>query len=221
MSADTPAHAARPGAERHHAHHFESLAVQTHAARLGMWIFLGTEILLFGGLFAGYTFYRSLFPEAFDHASRHLNTVFGTIETFDLITSSFFMALSIYLVRAGRSRAAAGALVLTILMGLAFLGLHSVEYLHEFHEGALPGRFYHFAELPIPGAAMFYTLYFLMTGLHSIHVIAGVAVLLVMLWRTLHGGFSPAYHTPLELGGLYWHLVDLIWIFLFPLLYLA
>ncbi|HTO96177.1 MAG TPA: cytochrome c oxidase subunit 3 family protein [Myxococcales bacterium] len=201
-------------------HHFSSLARQNEAMRLGMWLFLATEILLFAGLFTGYAVYRFEFPLAFADGSRHLNLAAGTVNTVVLITSSFTVALAIHFARTDRPRAAAVCLVLTILMALAFLGIKAIEYTEHFHERALPGKFYAFKEVPIPGAAMFYSLYFLMTGLHGLHVVIGMSVLTWILWRTLQGRYSSRYYTGLELGGLYWHLVDLIWIFLYPLLYL-
>jgi cytochrome c oxidase subunit 3 len=208
-------------AEVHRQHHFQDLEQQAHASRMGMWIFIGTEVLLFAGLFVSYGYYRTVFPAGFHAASLRLERFFGTLETFDLVTSSFFMALGIHMVRTGRRRAAVACLIVTISMGLGFLAMHGTEYWHEGHEGLLPGRYYHNAELNLAGANMFFTLYFLMTGLHSLHVIAGVSVLGFLCWRTARGAYSPEYHTPLELGGLYWHLVDMIWIFLFPLLYLV
>lgn len=201
-------------------HHFSSLARQNEAMRLGMWLFLATEILLFAGLFTGYAVYRFEFPLAFAEASRHLNLTAGTVNTVVLITSSFTVALAIHFARTDRQKAAAVCLVLTILMALAFLGIKAIEYTEHFHERALPGKFYAFKEVTIPGAAMFYSLYFLMTGLHGLHVVIGMSVLTWILWRTLQGRYSSRYYTGLELGGLYWHLVDLIWIFLYPLLYL-
>jgi len=208
-------------AELHRQHHFQDLEQQAHASRLGMWIFLATEVLLFAGLFVGYGYHRLLSPAAYHEASGHLDTMFGTIETFDLVTSSFFMVLAIHLVRTGYRRLAVASLAATIAMGVAFLVMHGPEYLHEYREGILPGAYYRFAELPIAAANMFYTFYFLMTGLHSLHVIAGVSVLSFLTFRTWRGAYQPGYHTPLELGGLYWHLVDMIWIFHYPLLYLA
>jgi cytochrome c oxidase subunit 3 len=201
-------------------HHFSSLGRQNEAMRLGMWLFLATEILLFSGLFVGYAVYRFQFPLAFAEASRHLNLTAGTVNTVVLITSSFTVALALHFARSDRPRAAAVCLVLTILMALGFLGIKAIEYTEHFHEHALPGKFYAFREVTIPGAAMFYSLYFLMTGLHGLHVVVGMSVLGWILWRTLQGRYSSRYSTGLELGALYWHLVDLIWIFLYPLLYL-
>lgn len=201
------------------AHHFASLSVQAHAARLGMWIFLGTEVLLFGGLFVGYALYRTLYAPAFVACSHHLDRRLGTVDTLILLTSSLTMALSLHLVRAGRERLAAGALGATMALGLAFLGVHGHEYLTDIAHGALPGRLYH-AGIALPGAGLFYTLYYFMTALHSLHVVIGLGLLGWLTRRTLRGDFTAAWDTPLELGGLYWHLIDLIWIFLYPLLYL-
>lgn len=202
-------------------HHFQDMRTQQHAVRLGMWLFLATEILLFGGLFCAYSVYRTLFPEAWHECSRHLNRPFGLLETFDLITSSFTMVMAIHFTRVNRRKLSVLMLILTIGMGLGFLCLHGYEYYHEWLEGALPGKFYHFDEVHAQGAPMFFAVYFLMTGLHSIHVFIGAAVLGVICWFTARGEYGPDYDHPLDLGGLYWHLVDLIWIFLFPLLYLV
>jgi cytochrome c oxidase subunit 3 len=202
------------------AHHFSSLERQNEAMRLGMWLFLATEILLFAGLFTGYAVYRFQFPLAFAECSRHLEIPLGTLNTVVLITSSFTVALAIHFARTDKQRAAAICLGLTILFALAFLGIKAVEYTAHFHERSLPGKYYAFEQVKVAGAAMFFTMYFLMTGLHGVHVVAGMSVLSWLLWRTLQGRYSSKYYTGLELGGLYWHLVDLVWIFLYPLLYL-
>jgi cytochrome c oxidase subunit 3 len=202
------------------AHHFSSLARQNEAMRLGMWLFLATEVLLFAGLFTGYAVYRFQFPEAFAECSRHLELTLGTVNTLVLITSSLTVALAIHYARTDRRRAAAICLVITLLFALTFLGIKAVEYAAHFHERSLPGKYYAYEAVKIPGAAMFFSVYFLMTGLHGLHVIAGMSVLSWILRRTLQGRYSSKYYTGLELGGLYWHLVDLVWIFLYPLLYL-
>jgi len=201
-------------------HHFSSLARQNEAMRLGMWLFLATEILLFAGLFTGYAVYRFEFPEAFKECSRHLELTAGTVNTLVLITSSLTVALAIHYARSNRPKAAAVCLVLTLAFALAFLGIKAIEYTAHFHEKSLPGKYYAFEEVKVPGAAMFFSLYFLMTGLHGLHVVVGMSVLSWILWRTLQGRYNERYYTGLELGGLYWHLVDLVWIFLYPLLYL-
>lgn len=203
------------------AHHFDTMAQQSHAVRLGMWLFLGTEVLLFAGLFLGYAMYRYLYPTTFQVAATHLNLVMGTINTVVLISSSFTVAMAYHSVKIGRNKTAAWLLVFTILCALAFLVIKAFEYQHKFHEGALPGQWFHFHEMEgLPGASLFFTVYFLATGLHAFHVIVGMAILVWVLARLIKGDFSPSYYIPVELGGLYWHLVDLVWIFLFPLLYL-
>jgi cytochrome c oxidase subunit 3 len=201
------------------AHHFSTPFVQAHAARLGMWLFLGTEVLLFGGLFVGYAMYRTLYPAAFVACSHHLDRRLGTVDTLILITSSFTMAMAHHLARGGRGRRAATALGATIALGLAFLAVHGHEYAGDIAAGALPGRLYH-GGVALPGAGLFYTLYYFMTGLHSLHVAFGLSLLGWLARRTARGDFSDGWETPLELGGLYWHLIDLVWIFLYPLLYL-
>ncbi|MBI5545284.1 MAG: cytochrome c oxidase subunit 3 family protein [Deltaproteobacteria bacterium] len=203
------------------ASHFESLEKQAHAARFGMWIFLATEVLLFTGLFVAYAAYRFLFSAEFAAASHHLKTWIGTTNTFVLLTSSFTVAMSIHAARRGRSRLAAGLLAASVLLGLVFLGFKALEYHADFEEGLLPGRFLSVPELRSSGAAVFMSLYWLMTGLHAVHVTVGMGVLSVMAWLAWKGTFGPHYDTPLELGGMYWHLVDVIWIFLWPLLYLV
>jgi cytochrome c oxidase subunit III len=208
------------GADVHLAHHFSSLERQVEASRLGMWLFLCTEVLLFAGLFVAYSVYRFSFPAAFAAASRSSEIWAGTVNTLVLISSSLTVALAIHFVRTDRPRAAVVCLSITILFALAFLGIKAIEYTSHFHERQLPGRFYGYEEVRLPGASMYWALYFLMTGLHGLHVLIGMTVLSVILFRTVHGYYSAHYYVGIELAGLYWHLVDLIWIFLFPLLYL-
>jgi len=201
---------------------FSDSARQFHAAKFGMWLFLGQEVMFFSALFCAYAYYRNQFPDAFWHASQHLNTKFGLWETVDLLTSSLTVALAIHFIRQGKRGLTSAMLIITILCAFIFLGMHSFEYYTEFHEGLLPGRFFHpeaSIHLP-PESAMFFTCYFFVTVLHSIHVIIGIIVLAIILAFNLRGKYSSAYYTHVEVGGLYWHLVDLVWIFLFPLLYL-
>jgi len=202
------------------AHHFPDLETQAHAARLGMWLFLATEVLLFAALFTAYALYRMLYPSAFAGASKLIETSMGALNTVVLITSSLTVALAYHSSREGKGKRAALLLLVTLLFGGVFLAVKYFEYRHHFHDGHLPGRYYTYAGLQVPGAAMFWTVYFLMTGLHGIHVVAGMAVLAWLAVGAWRGSYGGDYSTPLELGGMYWHLVDLIWIFLFPLLYL-
>jgi cytochrome c oxidase subunit 3 len=208
------------GHNPHLAHHFATIEKQDQAVRLGMWLFLATEVLLFAGLFLGYTVYRHFFHEAFHEASRTLQLPLGATNTVVLITSSLSVALAYWAIKQGKDKLCAGMLMFTILCALVFLGIKAVEYTTKFREGALPGKWYHFEEVKAAGASLYYTVYFLTTGLHAFHVIVGMSVLTWLLVRVLKGHFSPSYYVPVELGALYWHLVDLVWIFLFPLLYL-
>jgi cytochrome c oxidase subunit 3 len=205
-------------------HHEEPVyadrAQRDHALRLGMWVFLGSETLLFAGLFGLYAGYRARYPEAFAHAGAHNEEWIGSINTFVLIVSSFFAAWAIHLVRAGRTRAARASLVAVILLGLTFLALKSLEYTHHLQEGIAPGAYYTFG-LREPGAPLFFTLYYFMTGLHALHVVAGLSVMTWLLIRVHRGKTTSEHHVELEMGGLYWHLVDIVWIFLWPLLYLS
>jgi cytochrome c oxidase subunit III len=203
------------------AEHFESLAKQQHAGRLGMWAFLATELLLFAGLFALYATYRGLYPRDFHLAALHTHKALGTLNTVVLITSSFTVALSIHYARRGDAKIAFNLVMVTVVLGFVFLGVKSYEYSHHFREGIFPGQAYAFPALPQKGAKIFYTLYFFMTGLHVIHVIAGLAILLALSGRVKRGFYGPEHYLGIELGGMYWHLVDLIWIFLWPIFYLV
>ncbi len=202
------------------AHHFDSIDVQNYAVRLGMWLFLGTEVLLFAGLFLGYTVYRWLYPLAFQAASRELSLGMGTFNTVVLITSSFFVALGYHAIKENKLKKCVAWLALTIICAGIFLVVKYFEYAHKFHVGQLPGKHYTFEGIQSPGANMYFSVYFLATGLHAFHVIVGASILAWLMVRVHKGKYGPHYYVPVELGALYWHLVDLIWIFLFPLLYL-
>jgi cytochrome c oxidase subunit 3 len=202
------------------AEQFEDLGRQTETARLGMWAFLGSEALLFTGLFALYAGYRALYPDDFAAAVSHNDVTLGTINTFILLTSSFTVALSVHQVRLARRRNAALLLFFSVLLGFVFLAIKLTEYGKHFEEGIYPGSHYRYDGLPGYGAQMFFTVYYVSTGLHAFHVVAGMALLSWLMIGAWRGAYSPLYHTPLELGALYWHLVDIIWIFLWPCLYL-
>jgi cytochrome c oxidase subunit 3 len=202
------------------AHHFESLEKQTHAARLGMWLFLATEVLLFTALFAGYAVYRYLFGPDFQAASRDLATWIGLVNTLVLVTSSFTVAMGYDRAVRGDGKGTRALFLVSVLLAAVFLGFKYVEYAHHFRAGELPGRLYAATGRQGPGAPIFYALYFLITGLHAVHVVVGMTILAVIGLRAGRGAYTRAYHVPVELAGLYWHLVDLIWIFVFPLIYL-
>lgn len=204
------------------AHHFESLEKQQHAARLAMWLFLATEVLLFTALFAGYGVYRYLYSESFEAASHHLHTWIGFVNTLVLITSSFTVAWGVDQAAQGKGRRTFALFAVSVFLGIVFMCFKAYEYTHHFHDGMLPGRYYTYSELGSgPGPAIFFALYYLITGLHAIHVMIGMTVLIVIGLRARAGRYSVEYNVPVELAGLYWHLVDLIWIFVFPLIYLA
>ena len=202
------------------AHHFDSLAQQAEATTLGMWVFLVTEVLFFGGLFATYMIYRSWYPEAFAAASHELDVTLGTINTVVLITSSLTMALAVHAAQLGQRKLLMTFLILTMLLGGVFLGIKSVEYYHKFAEHHVPGPGFQFEPEHFRHAQIFFSLYFVMTGLHAIHMIIGIGIMLVMLYWSWTGTITQEYSSPIEISGLYWHFVDIVWIFLFPLLYL-
>lgn len=200
--------------------HFHSPSQQSSAAKLGMWIFLAQEILFFGGLFMAYAFVRYFYPETMLAAHEHLSVPMGALNTLILLTSSLTMALGVRAAQTGNQKQLQIQLILTILLALAFMVVKGFEYTHKFHEGFFPGKYY--AGTGIEGSPhIFFGLYFTMTGLHALHVLVGVGVLAWIYIRAKKGEFGPNYYTPVETAGLYWHLVDLIWIFLFPLLYLV
>lgn len=213
--------AAPAPAGRRPAIQFEDLAKQAHAARFGMWVFLGSELLLFAGLFGLYTAYRVDYPADFARAVHHNSLAIGTTNTAVLIVSSFTAAWSIHALRRGRRRASIGALAITMALGLLFLVFKGIEYGRHFAEGVFPGHHYAFPALPGHGAQLFFTLYFLMTGLHALHMVGGLTVMGWLTSRVARRRTTQAAHTELELGALYWHLVDGIWIFLWPLFYLT
>lgn len=199
---------------------FSSLRRQAHAGRLGMWIFLGSETLLFGALFGLYLAYRIIYGDAFVQGLSHNDQELGTLNTAILITSSFTVAMAISAVRADRTRLTTFMILATLILGGVFLFIKGYEYALHFHHGIYPGSYFDNAELDHPGMVMFFTLYFFMTGLHLAHVLGGMVALAVVLLIHLYKPFNARDHMPIELSGLYWHLVDGIWIFLWPLFYL-
>jgi cytochrome c oxidase subunit 3 len=223
--ADAHGHAHNPAL----LHHFATEEQQRDSASLGMWIFLATEVMFFGGLFCAYLIYRLKYFGEFAAASQTLNWQLGTTNTVVLICSSLTVVLAIYGAQRGKRALMLGSLVLTIVFGFAFLGIKADEYAEKFEKHHVPGPTFSFVE-PIPGhpgqmanpqhAQIYFSLYFIMTGLHALHMIIGLGLFFWLLYAAWKGRFTPAYHTPLEIGGLYWHFVDIVWIYLFPLLYL-
>lgn len=212
---------AETGVHHHHAHHFASAEDEFEAAKQGMWIFLVTEVLMFGGLFVAYAIFRGLYPEMFFEAHQFLAVKMGAINTVVLITSSLTMVLAVSSTQKGQRDRAIVYLLLTILCACVFLVVKYFEYSHKFHDGLLPGIHFTNTEIKHPKADLFFSLYFMMTGLHGIHVLIGMGLISWVLKRTVRGELGPHYYTPTELVGFYWHFVDLVWIYLFPLLYLV
>lgn len=201
-------------------HHFVDAEQQFDAAKMGMWIFLVTEILFFGALFAAYIVYRLWYPELFTLASEELNTIWGAVNTVVLIGSSLTVAMAIKSAQLNQKKNIAINLGITLALAGVFMVIKYFEWTHKFELGIFPGQFYTFEGIAHEKANVFFSLYYLMTGLHGIHVVIGIGLMVWLLWRSLEGHFDSEYYTPVEMTGLYWHLVDIIWIFLFPLFYL-
>ena len=202
-------------------HHFDDMAQQAEASALGMWVFLVTEIMFFGGLFMAYLLYRYQNPMGFQEASAHLDVWLGAFNTAVLIFSSLTMAMA---VRSAQTSAPAKTQVLwlvgTMILGAVFLGVKVVEYADKFTHHLVPGPHFEWTGQYPAAAEIFYSIYFCMTGLHALHMIIGIGIMLVITWMAWRRQFDSSYYTPVEIAGLYWHFVDIVWIFLFPLLYL-
>jgi cytochrome c oxidase subunit III len=211
-------------------HQFSEVQQQKNAASLGMWLFLATEIMFFGGMFCAYLIYRINYFNAFAAGSQQLNVWMGGINTAVLIVSSVTVVLAVKAAEAGKRQLLVGYLVVTILLGLTFLVIKGFEYKEKFEKHHVPGATFNFTEkfddngkqIPVNArqAELFFSLYFVMTGMHALHMIIGCGLftgLAILAWK---GHYTSSYFTPIENGGLYWHLVDIIWIYLFPLLYL-
>ncbi|MCB1177417.1 MAG: cytochrome c oxidase subunit 3 family protein [Leptospiraceae bacterium] len=234
----------------HHAHHFNNAHHQYESSKQGIWLFMVTEILMFGGLFVAYAIYKSLYAPIFHVGGSYLDVKWGSINTVVLITSSFTMALGIYFNQVNKQSKAVIALAITILCAFGFMGIKYIEYSHKIHDGLLPGKYFHnekFAQdvvnytLSLPEeelspsmfelaqqpeklkkfAPLYFGFYFCMTGLHGIHVLVGAGLIFWIMIKTSRKKFNSEYYTPVEGVGIFWHIVDLIWIYLFPLLYLV
>jgi cytochrome c oxidase subunit 3 len=200
--------------------HFETREQQREAATLGMWVFLATELMFFGPLFLAYLYGRTHYGNGFAVASAHTHVGLGTSNTAILLTSSLTMALAVRATWIGSRRAAAWLLAATAALGIAFLAVKGVEYRKEWEEALVPPFRFVFLGEHARAAEVFYWLYFLMTGLHALHLTIGVLLVLWLARRARRGEFGPSYHAPVEMTGLYWHFVDVVWIFLYPLIYL-
>jgi len=232
------------------AHQFDDVEQQKQSSMLGMWIFLVTEVMFFGGLFAGYVVYRAKYPEAWVVGSHLLSIKWGGINTIVLLASSLTMVLAVHAAQLGKQKMIQFWLIATMILGAAFLGIKAIEYSAKIEHHLVPGPNFNFDPAhistehgpahagPAEGGAghnflqslervqprnvqLFYSFYFIMTGMHAIHMIVGEGIMLVMLIMTRKGYFRKEYYNPIEISGLYWHFVDIVWIFLFPLLYLV
>ena len=203
---------------------FDTEAQQKAASSLGMWIFLVTEIMFFGGMFAVYTIYRSWYPDVYAIASSSLNEIIGALNTGVLLLSSFTMVMAVRAGQLGQQKAIVLFLTLTLLFGGVFLGVKAYEWNQKFEEHHIPGQAAFHLDGVLPEdqghAQLFFSIYFAMTGLHALHMVIGVGILLTLIVHARKGRYSASYYTPVDMAGLYWHFVDVIWIFLFPLFYL-
>jgi cytochrome c oxidase subunit III len=201
---------------------FDTEDQQKDASTLGMWVFLITEIMFFGGMFLAYTLYRSTYPSVFGVASSSLNLPIGATNTCVLLLSSFTMAMAVRAGQLGNKKAIIWFLIITMLFGLTFLGIKAYEWTEKFLEHHVPAQAnFHLEGTQLQGQAkIFFSLYFAMTGLHALHMIVGVGIVLYIIMETARNKYSPKYYTPIDIAGLYWHFVDVVWIFLFPLFYL-
>ena len=201
-------------------HHFATYEQQMDAGKIGMWLFLATEILLFGGLFVGFGLMQAKYPEAFVEAHHHLDKNLGFLNTVVLLMSSFTMVMAVHCAKTEQRRKVLVYLLITLACAAIFLGVKYFEYEHKIHDGLLPGKFYSHVGDTVPHQFVFFSFYFIMTGLHGLHILGGMGAITWIFFRAKRGDFNHKYYTPIDLVGLYWHLVDLIWIYLFPLLYL-
>lgn len=199
---------------------FVDLLHQSETAELGMWAFIATEILFLGGLFAAYSFFRYLHPVGVAAAAAHTNLPIGAANTAVLLTSSFFMSWASLAARDGESRFAGRMMFVTAGLGVAFLGLKAIEYAEDFREHLWPGPGFSLPTADPKAGEVFYFLYWLLTGIHAVHLLIGVVVVVVIAERARRGAFSRLYHAPVRVVSLYWHFVDIVWIFLFALIYL-
>jgi cytochrome c oxidase subunit 3 len=204
----------------HFAHHFESAEHEYASSKQGIWLFLVTEILMFGGLFVAFAIYHSMYPEVFVAGSKFVDWRLGATNTVVLITSSLTMALGIYYIQMGRPKMAAANLVFTLICGATFMFIKYIEYSHKLHEGLAPSKYFTYEGPMVEHGKLYFGFYYTMTGLHGAHVLIGMGLITWCLIRTLRGDFNPRYYTAVEGVGLFWHLVDLIWIYLFPMFYL-
>lgn len=209
--------------EHHFAHHFTSADHEYAAGKEGIWLFMVTEILMFGGLFVAYAIFHNIYPEMFAEGAKYLDWRMGFVNTLVLIFSSFTMAMGILYCQTNQIKKAVWALAITVLCGAVFMVIKYFEYTHKFHLGLYPGKFLKMVEGAPEHAnlGLYFGFYYCMSGLHGIHVLVGMGLIIWVLIRAMRGDFNSKYYIPVEGVGIFWHIVDLVWIFLFPLLYLV
>jgi len=201
-------------------HHFADMEQQRETSTFGMWVFLITEIMFFGGLFLSYLVYRLSYYDAFVAGSSTMHTMLGAVNTAVLICSSLTMVLAVHNAKMGHRKLTVVFLILTMVLGFGFLGIKAVEYHEHWVAHEVPGPNFHFDHPDAKHVEIFFSLYFAMTGLHALHMVIGIGLVSVITYFTWRGRYTARYHNPVEITGLYWHFVDLVWIYLFPLLYL-
>jgi cytochrome c oxidase subunit III len=201
-------------------HHFADMEQQRESSTFGMWVFLITEIMFFGGLFLSYLVYRLSYYDAFVAGSSTMHTMLGAVNTAVLICSSLTMVLAVHNAKMGHRKLTVVFLILTMVLGFGFLGIKAVEYHEHWVANEVPGPNFHFDHPDAKHVEIFFSLYFAMTGLHALHMVIGIGLVSVITYFTWRGRYTAGYHNPVEITGLYWHFVDLVWIYLFPLLYL-
>jgi cytochrome c oxidase subunit 3 len=217
----TGSHVDNQKGKHHYAHHFKSAWHEFVSAKEGIWLFMVTEILMFGGLFVAFFLYHMKYPEMFKEGASFLDWRLGAFNTFVLILSSWTMALGIHYIQKGKAQKATWALVTTLVCGAIFMVVKYNEYTHKFHLGMYPGKFFSYPDAVSENLGLYFGFYYCMSGLHGFHVLLGMGLIAWVLVRHLRGEFDANYFTPVEGVGIFWHIVDLIWIFLFPLLYLV
>lgn len=216
MSTDNTAHVGK----HHFAHHFKSAEHEYETAKQGIWLFMATEVLMFGAIFAAYAIFHSLYPAMFAEGASHLDWKMGFINTCVLLVSSYTMAMAIQSLQSKNGKKAVPYLAITLVCGAIFMVIKYMEYTHKFHMGIYPGKWFAYEGAQHSNLALYFSFYFVMSGLHGIHVLIGMCLITWVMLRAMRGDFDEHYYTPVEGVGLFWHIVDLIWIYLFPVLYL-
>lgn len=211
----------REAMDRHSLHEqYREHDQQRESAKLGMWVFLATEVMFFGGMITGYIAYRDAYPAAFRAGSVHMLFMAGTLNTAILISASLFVAFAVHAAQVGERKALVWFLAIAMFLGICFLSIKGYEYYEHWVDHKVPGPSFQWGGPDPRHAEMFFVLYFFLTGFHALHMVIGVSLLAFILYFAARGRYTPEYHNPVENAALYWHFVDIVWIFLYPMLYL-